>query len=165
MRLLLIHGRAQQGKSSAIIEQEWMAALRRGFAEIGVSEPPALRIDAPFYGDKLIELLAAFDLPQADQVATRGGAVDDGYADFLAEVAKQATDEDKVTDREIDRELAPTEPRGAENWPWVQAVIRIIDRRTPASPTSASGNCSATSMFTSTAGRCGARSTRSSPMN
>ena len=31
MRLLLIHGRAQEGKSSAIIEQEWMTALRRGF--------------------------------------------------------------------------------------------------------------------------------------
>ena len=131
MRLLLIHGRAQQGKSSAIIQQEWMTALRRGFAAIGMSEPPALRIDAPFYGDKLIELLAAFDLPQADQVATRGGAVDDGYADFLEEVAKQATDEDKVTDREIDRELGPTQPRGVENWPWVQAVIRAIDRRTP----------------------------------
>src|SRR5215468_9138266 len=126
MRLLLIHGRAQEGKSSAVIQQEWMTTLRRGFAKIGVSEPPGLRIDAPFYGDKLIELLAAFDLPPADQVATRGGAIDDGYADFLAEVAKQATDEDKVTDREIGRELDPTQPRGVENWPWVQAVIRII---------------------------------------
>src|ERR1700759_1244873 len=115
MRLLLIHGRAQQGKSPEKIEAEWMTALRRGFADIGVQEPPGLKIDVPFYGDKLLELLNAFNLPPPDQVATRGGAMDDGYAAFLEEVAMQAKAEDKVTDREIDRELDPAQPRGVEN--------------------------------------------------
>jgi pimeloyl-ACP methyl ester carboxylesterase len=37
-----------------------------------------------------------------------------------------------VRRREIEQELGPgPQPRGAENWEWVQAVIRVIDRRTP----------------------------------
>jgi hypothetical protein len=133
MRLLLVHGRAQEGKSSAAIENEWMTALRRGFAKLGVAEPADLRIDAPFYGDKLFELLNHRNLPQADQVATRGGAIDDGYAEFLAEVAEQADEEDKVTEREITDQIgsAQVQQRGVENWEWVQAIIRVIDRRTP----------------------------------
>jgi hypothetical protein len=134
MRLLLVHGRAQEGKSSEIIEAEWMNALRRGFDNIGFRAPADLKIDAPFYGDKLIELLKAYDLPAADQIATRGGAVDDGYAAFLTEVAEQAAKEDKVTAREIDKELdgeVAVQDRGPQNWSWVQAVIRVIDRHTP----------------------------------
>jgi hypothetical protein len=132
MRLLLVHGRAQEGKSAAIIEQEWMTALRRGFANAGVRPPPDLKVSAPFYGDRLAEMLAARDLPQADNVATRGGAADDGYAAFLEQVALQVSEDDKVTHREIESELGPTpQPRGIENWGWVQAVLRVIDRRTP----------------------------------
>jgi hypothetical protein len=132
MRVLLVHGRAQEGKSSEIIEREWMTALRRGFASAGVSEPAGLKVDAPFYGDKLIELLRHRDLPQADGVATRGGAMDDGYAAFLEEVAVQASKDDKVTHREVVDEMGPgPQERGPENWEWVQAVICIIDRRVP----------------------------------
>ena len=109
-----------------------MTALRRGFAELGVNEPPGLEVNAPFYGDKLAELVNHRNLPQADNVATRGGAVDDGYAQFLAEVAEQASRQDKVSHREIEGELKPgPQPRGPENWEWVQAVIRVIDRHTP----------------------------------
>ena len=39
MRLLLVHGRAQEGKSPEIIQDEWMTALRRGFIVAGVREP------------------------------------------------------------------------------------------------------------------------------
>jgi hypothetical protein len=132
MRLLLVHGRAQEGKSSEIIEREWMSALRRGFAALGVSAPPDLHIDAPFYGDRLAELVRDRELPQADNVATRGGAIDDAYAQFLEEVATQVSSDDSVTHREIEDELGPgPQPRGPENWEWVQAIIRIIDRRTP----------------------------------
>jgi hypothetical protein len=131
MRLLLVHGRAQEGKSSAIIKDEWMTALRRGFAGIGVREPAALTIDAPFYGDELLAQLQRRALPPADGVATRGGAVDDGYAAFIEQVAIQLAHDDKVTDREIEQEMPGPGTRGPENWEWVQAVIRIVDRRTP----------------------------------
>src|SRR5947209_626728 len=105
MRLLLVHGRAQQDKSPAIIRDEWMTALRLGFSAAGVREPANLSIDVPFYGNQLEELLRHRDLPQADGIATRGGALDDGYAAFLEEVAQQVTQDDKVTDRELDSEM------------------------------------------------------------
>ena len=132
MRLLLIHGRAQEGKSSKIIEDEWMTALRRGFGVAGVSAPAGLKVDAPFYGDELLKQLERHDLPPADGVATRGAALNDEYAAFLEEVAIQVSRDDKVTHREIETEMGPgPQPRGPENWEWVQAVIRVIDRRTP----------------------------------
>ncbi|MBR1234963.1 alpha/beta fold hydrolase [Bradyrhizobium sp. AUGA SZCCT0182] len=132
MRLLLIHGRAQEGKSSKVIEDEWMAALGRGFSGIGVRMPAGLQIDAPFYGDELLKQLARHDLPPADGVATRGGAMNDEYAAFLEDVAIQLRSDDKVTHREVEEEMGPVpQPRGPENWEWVQAIIRVIDRRTP----------------------------------
>jgi hypothetical protein len=131
MRLLLIHGRAQEGKSSETITQEWMTVLRRGFKELGVAEPPNLKIDAPFYGDKLAELVKKRNLPQADHVATRGETAD-SYEKFLEEVATQVSSDGTVTHREIEDEMGPgPETRGVENWGWVQAIIRIIDRHTP----------------------------------
>lgn len=131
MRLMLVHGRAQEGKSSKIIEDEWMTALRRGFGGIGGSLPADLKIDAPFYGDELIKQLQRYDLPPADGIATRGAVADD-YAAFLEDVAIQLSHDDKVTHREIEGELgAVPGTRGPENWEWVQAVIRAIDRRTP----------------------------------
>jgi hypothetical protein len=130
MRLLLVHGRAQEGKSPEIIQDEWMTALRRGFIVAGVREPADITIDVPFYGDALDELLRRRDLPEADSVATRGGAADDGYAEFLQEVAVQASENGVVTDQELDVEMGrgPQE-RGPENWAWVQAIIRVVDRR------------------------------------
>jgi hypothetical protein len=131
MRLLLIHGRAQEGKSSEIITQEWMTALRRGFDKLGVAEPPNLKIETPFYGDELAELVKKFDLPQADHVATRGETAD-AYEKFLEEVATQVSSDGTVTHREIEDEMGPgAETRNVENWGWVQAIIRIIDRHTP----------------------------------
>jgi hypothetical protein len=129
VRLLLVHGRAQEGKSPEIIRDEWMTALRRGFAVAGVREPPDITIDVPFYGDKLEELLRHRDLPQADNVATRGDAVDDGYAEFLRDVAIQASENGIVTDQELDLELRGPQERAPENWAWVQAIIRVVDRR------------------------------------
>jgi len=131
MRLLLVDGRAQEGKSPKVIEDEWMAALRRGLGAIGGSLPVDLRIDAPFYGDELIKQLERYDLPPADGVATRG-SLNDEYAAFLEDVAIQLSHDDKVTHREIEDEMGPVPAtRGPENWEWVQAVIRVIDRRTP----------------------------------
>lgn len=132
MKLLLVHGRAQEGKSSALIQQEWMSALKRGFAQSGVPLPANLEVHAPFYGDKLVELLAQRNLLPAENVATRGGAADDGYAAFLEEVASQLSSDDKVTHREIENEMGPSpQERGVQNWAWVQAIIRVIDRRAP----------------------------------
>jgi hypothetical protein len=132
MRLLFVHGRAQEEKSSQILEKEWMKAFKVGLQAANLSLWSEVKIDVPFYGDKLVELIAKYDLPPADQVEARGGAIDDGYARFLQEVAIEARDKNVVSDADIKRELGPgLQEKGPENWEWFQAVIRAIDRTAP----------------------------------
>ncbi len=126
MRLLLIHGRAQERKSSEIIENEWMTALRRGFDTNGFGLPAGLKVDVPFYGDELLKQLERYDVPPADDAATRG-ELNDEYAAFLEDVAMQLRSDDKVTHREVEDEMG-TRPgtRGPENWEWVQAAYEVL---------------------------------------
>jgi hypothetical protein len=132
MRLLLVHGRAQEDKSSELIEKEWMTALRRGLTNATLQEPAELTIDVPFYGKELKQFVDEYDLPPADSLETRGGSIDDDYAEFLREVAVEARDDNKVASADIEQEMGPDpEIRGPENWRWVQAVIRVIDRVGP----------------------------------
>lgn len=132
MRLLLVHGRAQEGKSSELLEQEWKKALSVGLRNASLQMRSDVKVDVPFYGDKLAELLARRDLPPADQIETRGGAIDGDYEEFLREVALEAREKDVVTTAEVQQELGPdAQTKGPENWEWVQAVIRVIDRNVP----------------------------------
>jgi hypothetical protein len=132
MRLLFVHGRAQEEKSSEIIEDEWMKAFRRGLKLSEIKEPVDLKIDVPFYGKELKKLVDAYDLPPGEDLETRGGTIPDDYAEFLREVALEAREKNTVSSADVDREMG-TEPeiRGPENWRWVQAVIRVIDSLTP----------------------------------
>lgn len=132
MRLLFVHGRAQEGKTSAGLEQEWMNALRRGLSSANLDFLTSVKIDVPFYGDKLKELLDHRNLPPADNIASRGGAVGNDYEAFLREVAIEAREKEVVTTAEVQAELGPEAlTKGPENWEWVQAVIRVIDRNAP----------------------------------
>jgi hypothetical protein len=132
MRLLFVHGRSQEGKTSAGLEQEWLKPLRRGLGGAGLDLPTLAGIDVPFYGDKLKEFLDRRDLPPADAIETRGGAIGGDYEDFLREVALEAREKEVVTHAEVEQELGPAaQTKGPQNWEWVQAVIRAIDRNTP----------------------------------
>jgi hypothetical protein len=133
MKLLFVHGRAQEGKSSDILKKEWMDALGVGLGNAGLSLPAGVEPDVPFYGDKLMEFINRRDLPPADNIQSRGGAIDDGYADFLREVALEAREKEVVTKPEVDAELGPQAVhKGPQNWEWVQAVIRVIDSKAAA---------------------------------
>jgi len=53
MRLVFIHGINQQGKSSIALRDAWLAGL-------GISlNAGHMNIDVPFYGDALVEAIAA----------------------------------------------------------------------------------------------------------
>lgn len=132
MRLLFVHGRAQEGKSSASLEQEWMKPLRRGLQNAGLDLPALAGIDVPFYGDDLKDFIDHRKLPPADNIETRGGAIGADYENFLQEVALEAREKGVVTEAEVRLELGPqAQAKGPENWEWVQAVIRAIDRNVP----------------------------------
>ena len=137
-RLVYVHGRAQAGRSSAEIEEEWTGGLQRGFAAVGATAPGPERIAAPFYGDTLEQLTqeAEFSLVE---VLLRGAEperprdeqspdIDEWDVEFLREVLAEAG----VGDDEIRAQLDGTvTERAPWNWEWVQAIGRAADEHLP----------------------------------
>lgn len=130
MKLLLVHGRSQGGKDPVKLQDEWMDALGKGLKAAGLSLPAGTEVKFPFYGDKLDEFVRQFELPADPAVAPKGSPVLDEYAKFRADVAREIAGAKGVADNEVNEELG-TEPgpKGPENWFWVQALVRVLDRK------------------------------------
>jgi hypothetical protein len=129
VRLVLVHGRSQQGLNPVDLQAIWLETLQRGAAKIGRALPQQLEVAFPFYGDKLDQLARRFDLPSTNQIQARGSAVNSDYLSFQADVAEQLRVRAGVTDVQVQEEFGtnPTQ-KGPQNWAWVQAIIRAIDR-------------------------------------
>jgi hypothetical protein len=127
-RLLFIHGRSQQGHDPKKLEDSWMSALRRGASNAHIPMPEIKGVSFPFYGNQLNDFEKAGDIPLTSDVHARG-ELDDGYADFQVEVAEEIREKAGITEAEIDAEYrGGPEERGPLNWPWVQALLRVIDK-------------------------------------
>lgn len=136
MRLLLIHGRSQGGRSSGELKAEWLGALEKGLQKAGLAMPLGMEIDVPFYADKLDEFARQFELPVKPGVAPKGSADFDDYAAFRVQVAAEMQVRLGITDVQVQAEQrpVPADEKGIQNWEWVQAIIRLIDRHvTPVS--------------------------------
>ena len=128
-RVVFIHGRAQQGRSSAALASEWMGALAKGAAALGRGVPTDLDLAFPFYGDALDHYASQFDTPAVSDMQARGSPQDDEFLLFQAEFADALRRRAGITDAQIDAEYGPNPaPRGPLNWQWVQAILRAIDR-------------------------------------
>lgn len=78
MRMILVHGIAQEGKSEEKILEEWLGTLRKNLAGVGSDALDRLsRIDAAFYGDLLAHLSS---LRLEDEAVALG--TDEGSDDF-----------------------------------------------------------------------------------
>src|SRR6266567_1229507 len=131
MRLLLVHGRAQGGRTAKGIERAWSGALARGCSAAGVTLPTGIDVRLPFYGDRLDQLTTgrAQALGRVIERGADGGPdVNEFDRDFILALATRAG----VTQDEIQAELgAAVIERGAENWEWVQAAGRLVSRKVP----------------------------------
>jgi hypothetical protein len=131
-RLLLVHGRSQGGRTEDELLAEWTGAFRAGAEAAGVPIPGDLDMVLPFYGDKLDEVVARFNLPLRDEITTRGDAVQDDYMAFQAEIAEEMRQAAGVTDEEIDEAYGDNpRARAPWNWEWVQAIFKAIDKKRP----------------------------------
>ncbi|KTE15579.1 hypothetical protein [Sphingopyxis sp. H115] len=132
MRMILVHGINQEGKSSEVILDEWLPVLREHFAKQDVNPLAQLsRIDAAFYGDRLSELAEA----PARAVAVAQGV--DGGSDDFDLFAKDALAEMGIkmgaTFEDYARESGDiADPLGAGvHKKWLKAVARVIERVSP----------------------------------
>jgi hypothetical protein len=130
VRLLLVHGRSQGGKDPVKLKAEWLGALESGFRKAGLAMPSGIDVDFPFYGNKLDGFVQQFELPADPAIVPKGSPVFDEYAAFRAEVANEMAGRVGLTDAQVKAEMhpAPATEKGIQNWEWVQAILRLLDR-------------------------------------
>lgn len=127
-RLLLVHGRAQDGKDPVKLQQEWVAALNRGAAKFGSALAARVEVAFPFYGDVLDSFAREMDIPLTSEVQTRGEKNDE-FLRFQYEVAESIRQAAGIPEEKVNAEFdGPVQERGPLNWKWVQAVLRAIDK-------------------------------------
>ncbi|PWW04248.1 hypothetical protein DFR52_101942 [Hoeflea marina] len=145
MKLLYIHGRAQQGRSAEEISREWTSALNQGL-RLQTYNEVWVKPDVPYYGDHLFALTNnPEELMRSEDTILRGPMADD-YASFITEAVMEIVQTRTGLDVSADPDLAlrgnlgdnresdtleEMLKRGAQNWPWVVATTRLIDQRLP----------------------------------
>lgn len=96
MRILFIHGRAQEEFEAEDLMQTWNRALQLSFSDAGLGKiPEHISIDFVYYATDLINLLGQYkDGLQRGKYVFRGlqdtAAFDDFQADFIEDLAKNA---------------------------------------------------------------------------
>ncbi|UTD27817.1 hypothetical protein [Bradyrhizobium sp. WD16] len=129
MKLLLVHGRAQAGKDPVKLKAEWIEALEKGLRKAGLSLPADVEVDFPFYGDQLDAFVRQFDLPAEPGFMPKGSPAFDEYAEFRRQIAEEMRLRAGISDQEVRGEMGPVPTeKGVENWAWVQAIVRLLDR-------------------------------------
>lgn len=134
-RILFIHGRSQENKSSDILRGEWMPALHRGLAAASVTLPAELEYDFPFYGKTLFDYAEFMDAPLDDEIKQKGGEVEDkNYLKFRSEMFEAIRERAGISEEQVNEEyklLGEAVTKGPQNWEWVQRILKALDRHAP----------------------------------
>src|ERR1035438_3095380 len=119
MKLVMVHGRSQQGKDEAKLKKEWLDALAYGFARADKKLPAGTTVEFPYYGNLLAELVEETNTPLGASINAKGPNPDGGSdADFRGEVLDEIARSLGLTDADIQRELSGPTRKGPANWEW-----------------------------------------------
>jgi hypothetical protein len=130
MRVLFVHGRSQGGKDRSELKATWLSALEKGLKRSGLVLSSTIDTDFPFYADRLDDFVRQFGLPADPAIAPKGSPAFQEYESFRAQVAEEMRERAKISVAEVHSEMGdhPRE-KGLENWAWVQAIVRLLDRK------------------------------------
>jgi len=129
MKLVLIHGRSQEGKNPVQLQQQWETALKKGLSSAGLTWPTNVQIAFPFYGDKLDELLKELDAPLIEDVMQRGAAQDTAEAQFRGDLLYEIARNAGISDADIQAYYSgQPQEKGPLNWEWVQSILKALDK-------------------------------------
>jgi hypothetical protein len=131
-KLVFVHGRAQEFKDAEELKTEWITALHAGLASIGADLLIADDwIRFPYYGQTLYDLTHD-PAARAAKVVVKGysGEPDQAEKEFLRQFVVEAVKELKLTPEQISAEAEdPTViARDVQNWPWVLAALRALEK-------------------------------------
>jgi hypothetical protein len=128
MKLIFIHGRAQEGKDPKVLQDLWQRTLEKGFQKAGLTWPPGVRVEFPFYGDTLDKLVHQLNSPLVDDVIKRGAEQDTTEAEFRGELLYEIAQGSGIKDADIQAKyIGDVQAKGPQNWEWVQAILKSLD--------------------------------------
>jgi pimeloyl-ACP methyl ester carboxylesterase len=134
MDLVLIHGRAQEGRKTEAILKQWLEGLRESFQIAGLAFPSFGEIRLPYYGDKLAEL--TYNQPATTaSIAHKGLQPGESFDPFVAEFVKQMARRDGLTEQQVmdvlTAEGLTVVQKGPKEWAWVHALARHLEAKHP----------------------------------
>lgn len=132
MRMILIHGINQQGKSSQKIREEWLSSLDATYAKHGPNPLGKLsRIEAAFYGDTLEKLSSAKVHDEA--IALGAEEASDDFDDFAVDALKEMALRMGVSEAQIDAEVSETAVAlgAGPHKKLLKAIARVIETVSP----------------------------------
>ncbi len=128
MKIIMIHGRAQEGKDPIKLQQQWEAAMNKGFENAGLQRLDDIQIEFPFYGDKLEELLEQLQAPLIADFNLRGATLDSHETSFRGELLEELAGRAGISDDQIQHHYSgQVQERGLLNWEWVHSILKALD--------------------------------------
>jgi pimeloyl-ACP methyl ester carboxylesterase len=128
-KLVMVHGRAQGGRSVEDVRAEWLGALEIGAKAAGIDVPSNVEFVFPFYGDRLDELVEAYNVPTASNITAKGDEVQDEYLQFQHDLAREMQLQLGISDAQVEAEYGDNQrEKGPLNWEWVQAILKSLER-------------------------------------
>lgn len=130
-RLVLIHGRQQQGLDRDELRDKWVKSLSDALKKKNLALAGDLRIEFPYYGDELDRFVTLSKLPLVTEITSRGDETTDDLLLFQSQLVDEMIKKAGVPDELVDQEFGDkATERGPLNWEWVQAGLRALDRHT-----------------------------------
>jgi hypothetical protein len=128
MRILFIHGRAQQGREQEILGKEWKDALIQSFTNAKI-DVPHFDFDFPYYGDELVRLQGQFQEQISSGAFKMKGKIGNPVEAFERELLLELGDNAKIDLAEAAREFGPEiVEKGVANHKLPLYIIRYLDK-------------------------------------
>lgn len=131
MRILFIHGRAQEEFEEAALQETWTNALHLSFADAQLPFPKNLTIDFVYYAKELIQQLDRYNQAIEDgQYVFRGAGVWEKLLNFEQEFIVDIAENAKIDKHKAQEEFGEsTLERGWGNNPVATYLLRAIDNQ------------------------------------
>lgn len=130
MKIVFVHGIAQEHKDPDALHEQWDVALSKGLLISGAQLPAGVTTEFAYYGDVLFEKTGEIDAADAAGVLKRGESNEGSpeaiqfYAEFLTDVAKTK----KVSTKNLATKSGEPIERGIQNWRFVLALARRLNQ-------------------------------------
>jgi hypothetical protein len=134
MKLIFVHGRAQEEYEDQALKNDWVNSLKIGLAKSNLTLPGDVKIEFPYYGKLLMKLIHEAEAKDIKSEARRSGeTVDESaelafFEEYLREVIENA-DLSAAEKAEMRRLLRQTRS-GPLDWAPVRAVLAFLDKST-----------------------------------